>query len=248
LRVCTYNIWVGGGDRLANIADVLRSIDPSVAALLEVKDEAVAAHLAHELDMQYAFGEGNGDWHVAWLSRPAIRGTANYPLPALAKTLLEIEIDGLRLFATHLASSHEAPRHPRAAELRAILEVLSACDRPHVLAGDLNALVRDDAIGVPPVGVVPRGDAAPGAVRAVLDPLPATGYVDCFRALHPDEPGWTYPADSPWLRLDYVFASADLVPMLVACEVADTERARAASDHLPVWAEFRHVIPVPSKP
>ena len=238
MRVCTYNIWDGGGDRLADIADVLRSIDPSVAALLEVKEEAVAARLARELEMEHAFGEGNGEWHVAWLSRLQIRRAQNHPLPALAKTLLEIEVDGMRLFATHLASSHEAARRPRTAELRAILEILAACDGPNVLAGDLNALVRGDAIGVPPVGVVPRGDAAPGAVRAVLDPLSAAGYVDCFRKLHPDEPGWTFPADSPWLRLDYVFASAELAPTLTACDVRDSEQARVASDHLPVWAEF----------
>jgi endonuclease/exonuclease/phosphatase family metal-dependent hydrolase len=239
LRVCTYNIWDGGGDRLGDIAEVLRSIDPSVVALLEVKDEAVAARLARELEMEHAFGEGNGDWHVAWLSRLPIRQARNHALPALAKTLLEVEVDGMRLYATHLASSHEAPRHPRAAELRAILGVLAACHVAHLLVGDFNALVPGEAIGVPPAGSVPRGDAAPGARRVVLDPLPVAGYVDCFRVLHPDEPGWTYPAASPWLRLDYVFASSDLAPTLAACEVADTEQARAASDHLPVWAEFR---------
>jgi endonuclease/exonuclease/phosphatase family metal-dependent hydrolase len=172
--------------------------------------------------------------HVAWLSARPIGRAVHHPLPALSKALLEIEVDGVHIFVTHLASRHEEGTHPRDREVQAILEVLGRCDAPHLLAGDLNALASGDSTGEPPPGVVPRL----GTRRDFLDPFRAAGYVDCYRAVH-DEPGYTYSADSPWLRLDYVFASPALAPQLRSAGVVATPVAARASDHLPVWAEFR---------
>jgi endonuclease/exonuclease/phosphatase family metal-dependent hydrolase len=182
--------------------------------------------------------------HVAWLSGRPIGRTVHHRLPALSKALLEIEVDGIHLFATHLASRHEEATHPRAEEVRAIAGVLARCPAPHLLAGDLNALWPGDPVGAPPPGVVPRGDALPGAPRDVLRPLAEAGYVDCYRALN-DEPGYTYTADAPWLRLDYLLASAELAAHLRAAGVVTTREAARASDHLPVSAEFALI---PSRP
>ena len=227
----------------------MRAERPDVVALTEATVEAVA-FLADELRMEsvlapsrHAFPRRLG-LHVAWLSRRPIDRSLDHALPALSKTLLEIEVEGLILFATHLASRHEEAAHPRHEEVRAILGVLTRCNEPHLLAGDLNALSRGDAIGAPPPGVLPRGDALPDAPRDALTPLADAGYVDCWRTLH-DEPGWTYPADAPWLRLDYVFASPDLAPLLRGAGVVAGGEAARASDHLPVWAEF---AVVPSAP
>src|SRR6266511_855271 len=108
-------------------------------------------------------------------------------------------------------------------ELDAILDVLGG--GPSLLAGDLNALAAGDRIGTPPPGVEPRGEAVPGARREVLRGLATAGYVDCYRTLHADEPGYTYAADAPWLRIDYIFASPELAPRLCACDVVHNERA-----------------------
>ena len=239
MRILSYNIWDGGGDRLRLIADVIRGEQPDVVALQEVRAGS-AAVLADALGMELVFGPSDNlfDVHVAWLSSRLIDRSQNYPLPELAKTLLEVECGGLRLFATHLTSRHEEADHPRPAEIRAILGVLAGVAGPHVLVGDFNALQPDDPIGTPPPGVEPRGDALPGAARDVLVPLARAGYVDCFRALHPREAGWTYPPDAPWLRLEYVFVSAELARRLRRCEVVTTPDARRASDHLPVVADF----------
>jgi endonuclease/exonuclease/phosphatase family metal-dependent hydrolase len=172
-----------------------------------------------------------------------VRRTANHALPALAKTLVELEVDWdgvpLRLFATHLAASHEKRAHPRLGEIEAILGVVRPlAETPHALVGDFNALDAADAIGMPPPGVVPRGEAVAGTPRLVLPELMRAGYVDCYRRLHPDEPGYTYPAPAPWLRLDYVFASPALAERLVACDVVAGADAERASDHLPLAAVF----------
>jgi endonuclease/exonuclease/phosphatase family metal-dependent hydrolase len=191
--------------------------------------------------MDLVFGEANGPLyaHVAWLTRLPVARAENHRLPALAKTLLEVDAGSATLFATHLASRHEIELYPQTGEVRAILDVLRGrSDAPHVLVGDFNALRLGDPVGVPPPGVLPRGDALPGAPRRTLGPLLAAGFLDCYRAIHRDDPGFTYTAQTPWLRLDYVFASPQLAPRLRSCEVVREAEAARASDHLPLCAEF----------
>src|SRR5689334_10800013 len=203
MKVLSYNILMGGEDRLPLIAEVLREARPDAVALLEANSRANAETLAGELGMALAFGEANSAFHVAWLSRLPIHRAANHRRPVLAKTLLEIEVGGeeppLRLFATHLASRHDGSSPVD--EIAAILDVLRPLgDTPHLLVGDFNALRPGDPVGAPPPGTAKRGDALDGAERPAIGQLEDAGYMDCYRALHPDAPGYTYPADQPWLR------------------------------------------------
>jgi len=78
---------------------------------------------------------------------------------------------------------------------------------------------------------------ARGTIRMLL----RAGYVDSFRRMNARAWGFTCPADAPSGRIDYIFASPELVGRLTACQVI-TEgnglRGDEASDHLPVLAEF----------
>jgi endonuclease/exonuclease/phosphatase family metal-dependent hydrolase len=242
VRVLTYNIWNGGEERLDDIAAVVAGVDPDAVALVEATSRANAGELARRLGMELVFGEANLGYHVAWLSRLPVRSARNHRPALLAKTLLELELESdggpVRLFATHLASRHD-PRPP-AEEMPAVLGALrTAADAPHLLVGDFNALAVGDPVGEPPPGVEKRGEAVEGVPRLALGPLLEAGYVDCYRSLHPDEPGYTYLAWAPWLRLDYAFASPALARRLVDCDVVRGDLAERASDHLPVRAEFR---------
>jgi exonuclease III len=109
---------------------------------------------------------------------------------------------------------------------------------PHLLVGDFNALVAGDPVGGPPPGVRKTGDALPDAPRRTLRQLFDAGYVDCFRTLHPQLPGYTCSADHPWLRLDDAFAEPTLARRLVQCEVNRSNLARRASDHLPLVVRY----------
>lgn len=237
--VLSYNIWAGGSGRLDLIAEVIRTQDPDAVAVLEATQPAVQ-RLARSLGMTVTFGEARADpLHVAWLTRIPVRRALNHARPTLAKTLLEIELADTYLFATHLASRHEGGDSRRIGEMRTVRDVLRRVrDSPHLLVGDLNALRPDDPVGEPPRGVEPLGEAVPGSSRGILEPLVLDGCEDCYRALHRDEPGYTYTAASPWLRLDYAFASPGLRPRLRACDVVVTDVATRASDHLPLRVEF----------
>ena len=242
MKVLSYNIREGGGGRLPDLATLIRRQRPDAVALLEATSRANAEALARELGMQLAFGEANCACHVAWLSRWPIRRWENHRHAALAKTLLELEVAWagvpLRLFATHLASRHERPEP--ADEIPVILGLFAPLtEQPHLLAGDFNALRPGDPVGDPPPGVALRGDAVDGAPRRAIGQRLDAGYVDCYRALHPRAPGYTYPAGAPWLRLDYVFASPRLAGRLAACEVVTGAAVARASDHYPLRAVFR---------
>lgn len=241
LRVMSYNILLGGQDRLAGIARTIRGVGPDVVALIEANVRAHAEALAGELGMELAFGKANSDFHIAWLSRLPIRSTHNHRRPIFTKTLLEIVVeqesgDEVALFATHLSAGAGEAEPRRVQEVEAILDVLrGVAGRPHLLVGDFNAMPPGESPGQPPEGEV-------GDVRGeALVPLLSAGYVDCYRALHPwnhAAPGYTYTTDHPWLRLDYIFASPKMAPRLRACGIVTGADAATCSDHFPIWAEF----------
>jgi endonuclease/exonuclease/phosphatase family metal-dependent hydrolase len=191
--------------------------------LQEANDRAAAERLGAALDMHVFWGEANSRFAVAWLSRE--QATAhNHRLPVLEKTLLELQLASLRLFATHLSAGRRLEDEPRRIdEMRAVLEVAGAGD---VLVGDFNAVHPHDEVGAPPPDE-PLEHVSREPIALAL----AAGFTDCFRALH-EETAWTYLAWHPWARLDYDFARA--AP--TACRIV-TE-AGGASDHFPVVADF----------
>jgi endonuclease/exonuclease/phosphatase family metal-dependent hydrolase len=222
VRVLTWNIWNGGEGRNDAIQRVLREQDADVVALQEANDRGLVEGLAAALDMELVYGEANGPFAVAWLSRSQVERAQNHRLPVLEKTLLEIEVAGLRLFATHLSAGRSKADEPRRiAETEAILEVGRSAD---MLVGDFNAVHPDDEIGDPP----PEEQLEHVSRRPVELVLDA-GFTDCYRSLH-DEAGWTYLSWHPWARIDFVFGRRSAQ----ACEVVETD----ASDHFPVVADF----------
>jgi exonuclease III len=189
LRLLSYNIWHGGQDRLPVILDVIREQRPDLVALQEANSRPNAEALADALGMQLAYGEANGPFAVAWLSRLPILSSQNHRLPILAKTLLEIEVGWngapLHLFATHLVAGRtEQDGARRAYEACAIVDEIrrqqGASAGPHVLVGDFNALHPEDASADPPGGA-PTEFLARRPIEHVL----AAGYIDAFRCLHP---------------------------------------------------------------
>jgi exodeoxyribonuclease-3 len=245
LRLLSYNIWYGGKDRLPAILDVIQAQQPDLVALQEANSRPNAERLAGALGMQLVYGEANSPFAVAWLSRLPILSSQNHRLPLLAKTLLQIDVawEGapLHLFGTHLVAGRtEQDGARRAREARAIVEAIGRLEHastgPRLLVGDFNALHPDDGVSDPPAGAMIEFLA-----RRPIEHVLEAGYVDSYRHLHADlvaSPGYTYAASHPWVRIDFIFASADLAGRLRSCEVVTSPGAAYASDHLPVLADL----------
>lgn len=236
LRVMTYNIRSGNGD-LAGTAAAIRAESPDVVALQEVDVHWAArsafadqaTELGRRLGMQVRFapiyhvdcaGAPPREFGVALLSRYAITAFRNdtltrlstqdaHPVPTRMPGLLDATIDvhgtAVRVFDTHLDYRRDpAVRRAQVAEMLARIDAVSG---PTLVFGDMNAT-----------------PAAPE-----LEPLRARLH-DAWDASN--GPGFTYPAEAPTERIDYVLVSGDFEVRRA------TVPATEASDHRPVVADL----------
>ncbi|HEX6820324.1 MAG TPA: endonuclease/exonuclease/phosphatase family protein [Ktedonobacterales bacterium] len=251
LRVMTYNIWDGGGDRLERIRSVIQEVRPGVLALEEAGEQPRMEQLAGELGMTLAYGAFNSKWHLAWLSRLPIAARASYTFPVLAKSLEQIEVSfngtPLQLFAAHLGSGRSTKgEEERAGEVRAIIEVMAEqrMKTPvaqQVLVGDFNTLA-PKAVEPPHDGLSLEGRTRAkmiyGVPRLAIPLVLEANLFDCYQIQHPGEQGYTFKSWEPLARFDYIFAGEQLAKRLRGCDHVTGGETAKASDHLPVWAEF----------
>ena len=238
LRVMTYNIRSGNGS-LAGTAAAIRALHPDLVGLQEVDVHWAersafadqATELGRMLGMEVRFariyhlappqsGAPPREFGVALLSRFPITGFRDdtitrlstqdsnpvpRPMPGLLDATVDVHGTPVRVFDTHLDyRSNPRVRETQVAEMLAFIDGLA---QPTLVLGDMNAK-----------------PAAPE-----LQPL--------FQRLHDAwsagaGPGFTYPAESPDERIDYIFVSPQF--RVRSATVPATE----ASDHRPVVADL----------
>ena len=248
LRVMSWNIENGGGDRLQSIAVVVAEAAPDVLVLQECVDWSPTG--ANLRIVAEAMGVN------AW-SKQVFLGVANprpsgrrYSIAVLSKLPLEqcqahtagfahvvvdVVVGGLRVLGTHLVWNDE---DARLLELQALLRVASSSSSSLLLAGDLNALSRADPypadlgerladVGIHKYGLPPRFD--------VTDALRAAGFVDPLPSSSSSSPPalwWTarreHQGQAVLTRSDYLLLSAALAPAVQRSFVVD---AAGAADH-----------------
>ncbi|HEY8223806.1 MAG TPA: endonuclease/exonuclease/phosphatase family protein [Pyrinomonadaceae bacterium] len=231
LRVMTYNIHVGVGmDKqldLQRIADVINKERPDLVALQEVdrgvertqrKDEIV--ELARLTHMEYAFAHNldyqGGQYGVAILSRYPIRTTDHRMYQnkreAERRGMIRIEakIGGklVNFVTTHLDYQFQDGRLFEAEQL---VEFLRDVKGPLILAGDFN----DEPTGT--------------AYKLML-----TQFDDTWLSSRQKASGFTYPADKPIKRIDYILIRKSDRLRARKSSVVET----LASDHIPVLTEI----------
>ncbi|HEY7849564.1 MAG TPA: endonuclease/exonuclease/phosphatase family protein [Ktedonobacterales bacterium] len=249
LRALTYNILVGGEERLPFIRDIIRSQNPDVVAIQEANSRENIETLARDLEMRLIVGEANCEFHVALLTRLPVVRSANHRAPEFEKTALEVEAlwDGqpLRIITTHL-KANVSQETRREAEVEALLRLTGPVGGPtgaerRLLLGDFNALSPVDHFT--PHFDIPEEDTA-FAERAYATPrlaiprLLAAGYVDLYQQMRPSESGYTTKTPTPVVRIDYIFASPALAGRATYCDRVESPLVILASDHMPVRADF----------
>jgi endonuclease/exonuclease/phosphatase family metal-dependent hydrolase len=238
LRVMSYNIRSGNGN-LDGTAAAIRASAPDIVALQEVDVHWAersnfadqASGLGERLGMEVRFARiyhltAAGDsqppreFGVALLSRyPIVRWSNDSlmrlstqdpnPVPTRMPGLLDATIDVhgtlVRVLNTHL--DYRSDPRVRAEQVLEMLNYLGASSTPIIVCGDMNA----------------KPDAPE------LHPL--------LRRLHDSwasatDPGFTYPAENPTERIDYVLVSPDFSVRAAMIP------ATLASDHRPVVADL----------
>jgi len=248
LRLLTWNVCrFEGNDGVVDpirAADAIRHLEPDLVALQEVLHPGYVNGIAtwplrefgHELGMGLAFarnaylqyGTQRGEFGNALLKRGPYDGAQNYLLPmtpappdgSTQRGLLSIRFD-LKFRQFFVYTTHLDPRQSQPLQLAQLKEALAHIklwNSPHVLMGDFNCPSPRDPD--------PESTERTQTIQSVLE----AGYVDA---------GWfrghkTFPAQNS--RIDYIFVQAGVT--ISRCEVIDTPATRAASDHLPLYAEL----------
>jgi len=247
LRLLSYNIRYGGVGREEAIAEAVRTCEPDVVVLQEATDPRVVERVA-ELTGMLRWG-ARPQHSMAYMSRIELASREWHRPRGARHPFLELVPAGtdLRVFGLHLTAVHSLwTERQRVRELRAMLAGIERHQEGfHVLVGDFNALSPGELLDVgrmPPrlrVLVWLSGGAARMkqlAIQTVLD----GGYVDAYRAVHPNDRGFTFPTWDPHVRLDYMFLPSRFRVRIASCDVVRSPGAvRAASDHFPLLAELR---------
>jgi len=246
LRVLSYNIRFGGRGREHALTSVIRSAGPDVVILEEAIDPRVVERLARQTGLRH------------WGSKPdaSLGYLTHYPVahqewhhPRNARhAFLELALDGVecRLFGLHLVAWFSKwSERKRTRELRALLDGIRQHQGGfHLVCGDFNALAPGELLQVRRMPRWIRAmvwlsgrDIARETIQTMLD----EGYVDAWRRLHPQGPGYTFPTWDPHVRLDYAFVPTRFSERVAVCEVLLTpeDAVREASDHAPMLIEVR---------
>lgn len=244
LDVLTFNIHHAEGTDgvldLQRIADVIRDSGADVVGLQEVDRHYSArsqwadqpAELAAMLGYDVVFGAnidnpapaGSTDrvqYGTAILSRYPIMSSENTPLftsPGLEPRGLlhaEIDVDGVivDVYSTHLNNRLQSDRMQETAD---IVEIVGD-EEPAIVVGDVNAL--------------------PGAPElAILDHT----YTDAWTVAGRGD-GFTYSAEDPHARIDNIYVTDSVRPVLARVLTDEPE----AADHLPVLGRL---VVMPEQP
>ena len=228
VRVMSYNLHQGfdteGHHSVEELAKVIEAEQPDIVALQEVSrgwvingSVDVLVWLSQRLGMDYVWGPATDSvWGNAVLSRFPIKEFRNHEMPnndalRFDRGFIVLEADlgqgeTLDVIATHFHAG-DADSAIRVPQARAVIEAITS-GRPTVLLGDLNG---------PP--------HAPE-----IQMLTNAGLSDAFVSSRAAGRGYTFPADSPSKRIDYIWSSSDLKARDFS--LPDS----SASDHLAVVA------------
>lgn len=269
MRIATFNIN-GINSRLPGLLKWLQREKPDVVCLQELKapDNRFPAAALQEAGYG-AIWQGQVSWNgVAILARGTKpleirRGLPGNEADAQSR-YLEAAVNGVVVGCLYLPNGNPQPGPKFAYKLdwfgKLIAHARGLCDLAHpaVLAGDFNVVPTDFDIYNPKSW---RRDALlQPESREAYARLLKQGWTDSLRALHPEEPMFTFwdYFRNHWqrdagLRIDHLLVNKVLAPKLRAAGVDRWVRGEAkASDHAPAWIEIdagggRRVAPVRRK-
>jgi endonuclease/exonuclease/phosphatase family metal-dependent hydrolase len=147
---------------LERITEFIRAQNPDIVGLIEVdtgslrsnrvnQAEIIADSLGHYSCYENKYGEGSFNQILpivrkqanAFLASPDIHGERfHYFDTGIKRLIIELELDNVAFFLVHLSLKY---RH-RQLQLRHLYELVSACKKPVVVAGDFNTVWGEDEI------------------------------------------------------------------------------------------------------
>jgi exodeoxyribonuclease-3 len=255
MKIATFNIN-NINRRLPNLLRWLKSADPDVVCLQEIKctDDAFPADAIRRAGY-HGVWRGQKTWNgVAILARghePIVTRTALPGDPADEQArYIEAAVNGVLVGCIYLPNGNPQPgpkfdyKLAWFARLAKHAQKLRREKIPAILAGDYN--VAPTEIDIYPATSWNDDALVQPESRNAYARLLRQGWIDALRAMHPDERIYTFwhYMRNRWkrnagLRLDHLLLSPDLAKGLAGADVDRAVRGKSdASDHAPVWVEL----------
>jgi exodeoxyribonuclease-3 len=260
VKIATFNIN-NINRRLPNLLGWLSDAKPDVACLQELKatDSEFPASAIEKAGYR-AVWRGQKSWNgVAILARKAEPVLTRIGLPGDSNDqearYIEAAVKGIIIACVYAPNGNPQPgpkfdyKLDWLRRLRLHAAKLLKEDLPVVLAGDYN--VAPTPFDIYPTRSWDKDALIQPKSRAAFASLVAQGWTDAIRALHPDQPMFTFwhYMRNRWqrdagLRLDHLLLSPALAPRLVKAGVDRKIRGEHdASDHAPAWIVLRSDTP-----
>ncbi|HSW99788.1 MAG TPA: endonuclease/exonuclease/phosphatase family protein [Patescibacteria group bacterium] len=252
VRIASYNLFEGASGSYNRLVEFIREAKLDVLCLQEINhwEDNDSARLKDFTDRilfaASAFGNSNTEYKLATLSKHAILGRklhAEAFWHAALEVRLKLVDKEISIYNVHLDPWQEASRDR---EIARLLDTLTP-GRPTIITGDFNSLSRQDNYPSELLGQLQaNGISKYGKTAleyAVVDRLLAAGFVDVGAAKANFEP--TVPSafntdkdhEIP-VRVDYMFVTPDLAPLVESVERVKTDLTDTISDHYPLIVTF----------
>lgn len=259
MRFVTYNVNSISA-RLSRLLVLLEELAPDIVCVQETKAAADKfPHLpllaAGYTAADYSAGRWNG---VAILARSElgfddVRHGLDGEIVAEEARWLEATVNGIRVVSAYVPNGQAIGSEPFAQKL-AFLDAMGRraaqlVGQPTIIAGDLNVCPTDLDVWDPAQNHGATHITADE--RSRLASIIELGFVDAYRALHPDEPGftwWDYRFGAfhkaQGLRIDHVLVSRPLSGRVREARIERDFRKPSKvadskpSDHAPLVVEF----------
>ncbi|HEY1835870.1 MAG TPA: endonuclease/exonuclease/phosphatase family protein [Candidatus Saccharimonadales bacterium] len=262
VKIASYNLWNGAGETYFRLTDFIKEQKFDVLCLQEVNgwQDKNFARLKDFADRDgytdYQYGNSNSEYKLATFSMlPVVSQTVHEEgfWHCVVETHVRFGDTELAIFNLHLDPWKEEPR------LREVEKLLSRIDasKPTILTGDFNSLSRQD--NYPPEFLQElqrRGIYKYGQNEldfGVTDRLASAGFVDVaaqsskFDKTVPS-PYSTDPEHEVPARIDYMFVSESLKPLVRDFAVIKNEATDKISDHYPVVLTLGQQDELPAAP
>ncbi|HEX3486537.1 MAG TPA: exodeoxyribonuclease III [Micropepsaceae bacterium] len=256
MKIATFNIN-NINKRLANLLDWLKTAEPDVVCVQELK--AAEREFPQTALAEAGYGavwRGQKSWNgVAILARGCEPVITRTQLPGdpddCQSRYLEAAVNGVLIASLYAPNGNPQPGPKFAYKLAWMKRLLRhaaelyAADVPVVLAGDYNVVPTERDIYA--TSSYAKNALVQPEPRALFRHLLDQGWIDAIRTLHPDAPMYTFwdymrnrwPRDAG-LRLDHLLLSAQAAKRLVESGVDREVRGHEnASDHAPAWVVLR---------
>jgi len=226
-----HGVGIDGNFDLDRIAGLIREHDVDIVALQEVDVETerinrinTMEYLARDLSMYSAFGKNldfqGGGYGNGILSKYPLVSIENYHIPpyqsgeqrGILKVVVDYKGQEIAFWNTHL--DHREDDTERRESVRIIQNMIENIHIPLILAGDFNDMPESIALF---------------GLKTVLEDVWLTTE---------DNDGFTFPADKPRRRIDYIFFRNPKSSPYILQPGKARVLSSSASDHLPLIAEF----------